>query len=290
MAVTEASRFDEGAFGRSARAWQRELAEALDRGDHTALRETLRLMRQEMSGEVETLGRAERAPLLDRLTEHARRLLRSAPTELEAVEDELTAERRAWADYRRRYREAFVPAELHPYLESCAVFVAPDALGVQFSGFDKHTGRSAGSRAEAVTLFVRSPDAPVDEEGYVPPNFFTGYDEAAGELVVRRAYRTVLPHGAGTAIIAEHADALVRDRSRLRRIRFDDVQNRPTYTAFVETVEGTPRARPGLGVGVTPLGRTATRVLARLGLAPAAAVPVLDGFGALDLVVEVERG
>jgi len=281
--------YGDGAYGHSAGEWERRLAEALGRGDHLALREMLQTMREEMHGEVGEVGRLERAPLLDRLTEHARRLLRSDPTETEALEGELAAERRIWVDFRRRYRAAFVPEDLHPFLRSCAVFIGPDRDGVQYEGFAKYSGRTDGPRREAVTLFVRSGEPPADEEGYVPPNFFSFYDEAAREFEVRRAYRTVLPKGAGTDCVHEHVTRLVRDNDRIDRFGFDDVQNRRTFRAYVEERDGKFALRALPAPTETPLGRVALRVLSRVGLEPAEARPALDPFGALDLIFTVRR-
>lgn len=286
--MTSETWYGDGAYGHSAAEWEQRLAQALERGDHAGLKDTLLAMRQEMQGEVGELGRFGRAPLLDRLTEHARRLLRSEPTAIEALEQELAAERKAWIDFRRRYRQSFVPADLHPFLRSCAVFIESDPGGVQFEGFGKFTGRSDGPHREAVTLFVRTADPPVEEEGYVPPNFFSFFDEARGEFEVRRAYRTVLPRGGGTDCVHEHLTVLVRDLGRLRRFGFDDVQNRPTYGAYV-TSGDPPRLREPSAIDATPLGRLAQRVLSRVGMEPVEAEPALDPFGALDLAFPVRR-
>jgi hypothetical protein len=277
----------DGAFGRSAGEWEQRLTAALERGDHKGLKQTLVEMRAEMRGEAGELSQLGRAPFLDRLAEQTRRLLNTDPTELEAIEDELAAERQTWSDFRRRYRTAFVPEDLHPFLRSCGVFIVPDPDGVQLEGFDKYSGQGKGPRREAITLFVRSGAPSVDEEEYVPPNFFSFYDEAHRDFEVRRAYRTVLPGGAGTRCIVEHVQRLVGEVSTLKRFGFEDVQNRPTYGAYVDEVDGDSVLRSPPAIEATPLGRLAVRVLAELGLEPSAAVPNLDPFGALDLVFPV---
>jgi hypothetical protein len=281
--LTGETSFGDGAFGHSAEEWEQRLTRSLERGDHAAMREVLLAMRAEMRGEVGELGRFGRAPLLDRLAEHARRLLRSDPTELEALEEELARERKAWVNFRRRYRATFVPEDLHPFLRSCGVFIGPDETGVQFNGFDKYAGQTEGVRREAITLFVRSGDPPEDEEGYVPPNFFSFYDEPHRQFEVRRAYRTVLPRGAGTECVHEHVTRLVPQVSELERFGYDDVQNRPTFNAFVGETEGVMRLRASPPIESTPLGRVAMRVLASLDLEPVDTLPTLDRYGTLDL-------
>jgi len=287
--VTQKTWYGDGAYGHSAEEWERRLGEALARGDHAELKSALLEMRAEMRSEVGELGRFGRAPFLDRLAEHTRRLLRSEPTDLEALEDELSAERDTWAGFRRRYRTAFVPEDLHPFLRSCGVFISPDPEGVQFEGFDKYCGLGQGPRREAITLFVRSGEPAEDEEGYVPPNFFSYYDEAHRDFEVRRSYRTVLPRGGGTDCIVEQVERLVREPGELEQFGFDDVQNRPTYRAYVREADGDSELGELPGIDTTPLGRCAVRVLGRLGLEPVEELPALDPFGVLDLSFAVHR-
>ncbi|MBW2277828.1 MAG: hypothetical protein JRF63_10070 [Deltaproteobacteria bacterium] len=277
----------DGAFGQSVTEWERRLTGALERGDHAELKQTLLTMRTEMRCEAGELGRFGRAPFLDRLSEHTRRLLRSEPTDIEALETELAAERKAWAGFRRRFRATFVPEDLHPFLRSCGVFISPDRDGVQFDGFDKYSGLARGPRREAITLFVRNGEPPDDEEGYVPPNFFSFYNEAHCDFEVRRAYRTVLPKGSGTDCILEHVERLVPDIGELEQFGFEDVQNRPTYGAYVEDLDGDLRLRDLPGIDATPLGRVAIRVLAKLGLELNEELPNLDPYDVLDLSFSV---
>jgi hypothetical protein len=278
-----------GEVGYSADEWADRLGAALDRGDHDELRGLITEMRGEMRGEARHLSRHGRAPLLERLTEHARRLLSSDPTEIEALEAELVEERRILRDFKSRYTGSYLPAVLRPFLESCCVFVGPTEGGAQFDGFDKYGGQTVGRRREAVTLYTRSEAGAGEDADYVPPNFFSAFDGAYGEFVVRRAYRTVLPRGAGTECILEHVRELVPDLGDLRRVRIDDVQNRPTYDAHVSTAEGARRLRKSAEAEHTPLGRLSTRILERLGLAVESMDAHLDGFGVLDLVVVVRH-
>jgi len=275
-----------GVFGHAVEEWDQRLDAALEARDHDGLRTLLGELREEMGVESATVERHERGPHLDRLVEQARRLLEARRTELEEFEQELAGERRLWADFRRRYRQTFVPAALHPYVESSALFLRPSDAGAQFDGFDKYAGCGGGASREAVTLFVRR-GAGTDQP--TPANFFSVFEAGRGRFTVQRAYRTELPRGAGRACLAEHLAWLVPDPAALRELVWDNVQNSATYQALVDCSGGAVRVRDdGGGVDELPLGRCSQRLVAGIGLRVAGMQPLLDGFGFLDLVLEIE--
>jgi hypothetical protein len=274
-------------FGRRPENWRRILGEALDGRDHEGVRQALVLLRAEIRAQDEELECREREAGLDRLVEQARRLLGAEPTAAERLEQELSRERALWATFRERYRDVFVPADLQPFLDSCAAFLAPARGGVQYDGCDKYVGRIDGRSPQIVTLFRPAGEEHVDE---TPANFFARHEPASGRLTVERCYRTFLPRGAGEAVIHEQLTALVAAPADLRELVFDNVQNRATYDAHVDRVETGTVVRPGVSWDASPLGRLAGRVLARSGRVVDGAVPRLDGFGFLDLVLSVRPG
>ncbi len=270
--------------GRPPEDWAGDLTAALDRHDHGVLARVLTELQREIQGQaVEVTLRATGATL-DLLVEQARRILSAEPTEFEALEVELDEERRLWKRFREQYRDTFVPPELHPFLDSCCVLLAPQSGGVQFPGFSKLAGISRGAVEHAVTLFAREVGA---GEGDTPANFFGTLDRRQGRFTVDRCYRTFLPRGAGEACIAEQLAALLDEPRQLRELVFDNVQNRATYRAHVAVGEAGPRLREGVAWDRSPLGRLGGRVLARLDLGVTAARPRLDAFGFLDLGLEV---
>jgi hypothetical protein len=261
------------------REWERRLVWAVEAGDRAGLHRALGELRRELDVEEDLVIALQREPLLERLVEHARRLVSTDPTDEEALVAELIEERRLWSSYRERYRERFVPPALLPLLDGCAAFIRPAPDGVQYEGFEKYAGQTDGRRREAATLFV-----PTGEQaGAPPPNFFGAFDESYGRLVVRRCYRTVLPPGAGTACMIEQVRALVPTITQLEALAFENVQNRATYAAHVTGLGDTRRLREGVGIGDSPLGRLAARIFAGCGLAPGAPRPRLDTYGILDL-------
>jgi hypothetical protein len=278
------------AHGKAPREWEEELRNALDRRDHAQLKQALKALGGELGSESQLLNQIGRAPLLDRLVEQARRLLHSAPTGEEALEKELTRERQLWADYRQRYRKCFVPAELRPFLNSSALFVSPSTMGVQYDGFEKYSGHSRGTPREAITLFYNATtDEATQDSATTPANVFTSFDEQSGRFVVQRVYRTDLPRNAGRDCILEHISLLIPGITDLRELVFDNVQNRKTYDAHVITDRnGVFRLRQNVALDHTPLGRFGLRILTSLSLKVASILPVLDGFGFLDLHLIVE--
>jgi hypothetical protein len=277
-----------GVFGRAVEEWDGRLVEALEAGDHDGLRALLGELREEMGIESVTVERHQRGPHLDRLVEQARRLLETDHTELEEFEGELAGERRLWADFRRRYRQTFVPAAIHRYMESSALFLRPSEEGALFDGFDKYAGCGEGASREAVTLFVRR-GVGEGTDPSTPANFFSLFEADRGRFTVQRAYRTELPRGAGRACLAEHLAWLVPEPAGLRELVWDNVQNSATYQALVDCSGGPARVRAdAAGVGELPLGRCSQRLIAGLGLRVVRMRPLLDGFGFLDLVLEIE--
>ncbi len=266
-----------GVYGRAPSEWEDVLTDALRERAHEDMRAALGALGREIQEQTSSVERRAEAPRLERLVEQARRLTRSEPTQLEALEGELDHERVLWASYRERYREAFVPARLQPYLDSCAVFVQPCTDGAQFSGFDKYRGWSARS-GEAVTLFAGPGDG-------TPPNFFSRYERRPDRFVVERAYRTTLPRGAGMDCILEHLDVLVPPDRGPAELVFDNVKNSATFDAHVEVVDGAPRLRTGVTGADSPLGRLGQRLLERRGRAVAGVRPTLDAYGFLDLTL-----
>ncbi len=275
---------DTGAFGRAVEDWERRLGEALAGRDHAALRAVLGELHAEMDQEQDAVEHHGRAPRLDRLVEQARRVVQAAPTEQEALEHELSGERRIWAAFRERYRHAFLPAVLHPYVESSALLLSPSDDGVQFEGFDKYAAVGAGAAREAVTLMLRR-DA--GGQGRTPANFFCDFEPRRGRFTVRRAYRTDLPRGAGRACLAEHLGWLVPDPAALRELMWDNVQNSETYAALVDGEGDAQRVLADVSPDDCPLGRCGERLVEGLGLRVTGMRAVLDGFGFLDLILEV---
>lgn len=270
--------------GRSPEAWSADLTRALDRRDHESLRRVLARLQREICGQAEEVTRRSAGPTLDLLVEQARRILGSEPTDSEELEGELDEERRLWARFRERYRTTFVPAELHPFLDSCCAFLGPLDDGVQFPGFQKLGGVARGGVDHAVTLFARR-DGPV--EGETPANFFGTLDRRRGRFTVDRCYRTFLPRGAGELCIHEQLASLLDDPVELRELVFDNVQNTATYEAHVVVGDGGVRVREGVGWQETPLGRLGGRILSRTGRTVIRAHPRLDAFGFLDLGLEI---
>jgi hypothetical protein len=285
--MTDEPALQSGVFGRAPDEWEQVLFAALDRRDHQRLRRALRLLQQEIRAQDDQVDRRAHAPALDRLVEQARRLLAAAPTEGQALQDELAAERGIWSGFRQRYRDELVPSPLRPFLGSSALFVAPAADPPTFAGFDKYHGLGGGDPGEAVTLFHQRTLVGVHVAASTPPNFFSSFSPRRGRFVVQRAYRTSLPRGAGAACILEHLRALVPDATALRGLSFDNVQNSASYRAHVDHVDGVPTLRRGVPVDGSPLGRLGARLLTELGLEPAGVRSTLDGFGFLDLVIDV---
>ncbi len=269
-----------GIYGHAAEDWEQILDGALDRHDHEALSRALFELHGELHHENTVISRYRRGPRIDRLVEQARRILGSEPTVSEVFEEEADRERRLWSRYQERYRQAFIPAALHGYLSTSAVFVEPTGEGAQYPGFDKFVGQDLqGNRREAVTLF-HPQDKSVEDP--VPANFFACYDVRRGRFTVERAYRTDLPRGAGCTLIAEQIRALVSDESPLREFEWDNVQNQPTYDAFVEDEEN-PRLRGEADPESAPLVHIGRRILAQVGSSSVQTTPTLDRFGFLDL-------
>ncbi len=275
-----------GVYGRAPDEWEQVLRSALDSGEPARVRSTLCALADEIGAQTDRVDRHAAEPVVDRLVEQARRLIRGAPTTEEALQQELGAERQLWAGFRERYRETFVPPPLRPFLGSCCLFVAPAETPPTFEGFDKFHGHASGRCAEAVTLFLdhgATAGGPPD----TPPNFFSAFHAATGQFVVLRAYRTSLPRGAGAACILEHLHALIPDPGALKELIFDNVQNTASYRAHVGERGGVASLRGGVGVHDSPLGRLGARLLAELGLQATGVRPALDGFGFLDLVIGI---
>ncbi len=278
------------AYGAAPQHWEQALLDGLELGDPVRLKQTLASLRSELGSQAQLLNRMDRAPVLNHLVEHARRLLRSAPTAQEALERELARERRLWADFRERYREHFVPPELHPFLGSVSLFVSPSTAGVQYAGFEKYTGHSNGPHREAMTLFHKTNvDGTTRDRPAIPANFFTSFNENNGCFMVYRMYKTDLPRNAGKDCVLEHIALLIPDLSALQALVFDNVQNSKTYDAHViRDRNGVCRLRENVAIDRTPLGRFSLRILSDLGLKATAIRPVLDSFGFMDLHLKVE--
>ncbi len=284
------SRDSPAAWGLAPDQWETRFTRALDSHDHARLRKLLDELRSEIRTETGLLHQGDSRPILHRLVEQTRRLLRAEPGTLESLESELEQERDLWSDYRKRYRNSFIPSHLHPYLKSCSVFLAPSRKGVQYRGFDKYTGHRSGRLGEAITLF--SPDSPAcSGKGWTgtPPNFFSSFKRQTGEFIVLRAFRTGLPRGSGLACIMEHVRTLVPEPGMLERITFDNVQNRPTYEACVASEGNGPRPIPGARALDTPLGRLGKRILDELSIPLHRIHTSLDPYGMLDLTLFVSR-
>jgi hypothetical protein len=278
------------AYGAAPQHWEQALLDALALGDPVRLKQALASLRSELGSQTQLLNRMDRAPMLDHLVEHARRLLRSAPTEQEALERELAQERRLWAAFRERYRERFVPPELRPFLRSSSLLVSPSTAGVQYAGFEKYTGHSNGPHREAMTLFHKTKvDETAQDKTAIPANIFTSFTENNGRFTVYRVYKTDLPRNAGKDCILEHIALLSPDLSALKELVFDNVQNSKTYDAHViRDRNRVCRLREDVGIDQTPLGRFSQRILSDLGLKAASIRPVLDSFGFMDLYLKVE--
>jgi hypothetical protein len=278
------------AHGRAPAEWEKEFLDALDLRDHGRLKQALKALREELGSETRLLNQMTRDPVLDRLIEQARRLIRSAPTEEEVLERELTRERQLWTAYRQRYREHFIPAELRPFLKSSAIFISPSTTGIQYAGFEKYSGHSQGTPREAITLFYNlTVDETARDGAAIPANVFTSFNEHSGRFVVQRVYKTDLPRNAGRDCILEHISLLIPEITDLRELVFDNVQNRKTYNAHVITDRnGVSRLRQNVSLDHTPLGRFGLRILTSLGLKAASVLPVLDGFSFMDLHLIVE--
>ena len=270
-------------YGRLPEQWEEVLSTALERGERAELEALLLELRKEMRDERDALARREAGPFLDRLMEHARGLLTSEPTETEALRMELSQERSRWAAYRQRYRDAFVPMELHPFLKSCGVFLRPVTDGVQYPDFQKYSGCSDGQVREAVTLFWRPQQ---ESEGI--PHYFSSFDHDGGTCVVYRAYRFGMPRGSGAECILELIRTQVPDLTKLRFLKLDNVEERVTYDAHVAIENGVPTLRPNVEASGSPLGRLAQRLLDRLGLKMKSYKAFVDDYGFLDLLFEVE--
>lgn len=283
---------ESGFHGLAPSEWEARLLSALQSRDHDNAKETLLALRREMTEEEASVQSFEKEPLISRLTEHTRRLLSTALTDAESLELELEVERSIWSDYRKRYRNSFVPTVLHPFLKSCALFLEQSTEKPQFSKYVKYFGatdsKSKAQRLEAVTLFAPLADRNYDELSPVtPPNFFSEFDNVTGQFVVKRAYRTHLPKGAGTECILEHIRAIVSKPEKLRTLAFDNVKNSATYNVFVTQSDSAPTLNPRPAEDRAPLVRVAKKILKELGLEPAAPTATLDTFGFLDLSVPV---
>ncbi len=275
--MTDESSTTTGAYGRAPSEWEGVFTDALRDHAHTDLRRALRALGREIQEQTSNVDERAEGPRLERLVEQARRVLRSEPTEAEALELELDHERALWASWRQRYREAFIPTALQPYLDSCGVFVQPCVEGVQFDGFDKFRGWSP-RRGEALTLFAGPGDG-------APPNFFSRYEARHDRFVVERAYRTTLPRGAGKTCILEHLDALVPAGRGPTELVFDNVKNSATFDAHVVLADDGPHLRPDVPWQASPLGRLGHRLLQHRGRTITDVRPTLDAFGFLDLVL-----
>lgn len=269
-----------GIYGHAAEDWERILDQALDQHDHEGLLSALFELNAELHHENAVISGFQRGPRIDRLVEQARRILASEPTVSEVFEEQAFRERELWSRYRERYRQAFIPAPLHGFLSTSAVFIEPTGEGTRFPGFDKFGGVDLrGNHREAVTLFY----ADEGDNTQIPANFFGCFDVHRGRFTVERAYRTDLPCGAGRAIIAEQIRALVPDLGQLREFEWDNVQNLATYQVFVDDEGDSPRLRPTVDVAQAPLVRVGRRILESVGLNSTGVTPTLDQFGFMDL-------
>ncbi len=271
--------------------WEHRLLDALNRGNPKELKQALCTLRAEMQDESSLSSKMDRAPTLDRLVEHTRRLLGAEPTREQALEQELKKERSLWADYRARYRESFVPIELHSFLKSSPIFLSPTSTGIQYDGFEKYAGHSLGTKREAITLFTKQGTDKEDSQNATPPaNTLTSFDEVTGRYTIHRVYRTSLPKKAGKACILEHISLLIPNLQQLLELVFDNVQNRKTYDAHVISEQKGDRClRSLVRPEDSPLWRFGLSILKSLDLKAGPVRPALDGFGFLDLHLTVEK-
>ncbi|MBN1946887.1 MAG: hypothetical protein JW797_14535 [Bradymonadales bacterium] len=279
-------------YGRQPGQWEQILCQVLDERDHERLFELLNGLQGEVCAQAGHLEAFDKGPFLGRLVEQGRRLLSASPTDTELLEAEQAQERALWCSYRQRYREAFIPGEIHAYLKSCGAFVRPSAGGVQFEGFDKYMGHTTGPQREVVTLFTRRQDRtePADA-AESPPNFFSTYDRKQGRFIIGRAFRTSLPPGSGQAVLVEQVRTLLCEPGdRLAELVWDQVTNQPTYDALVAREGDRCRVNPEGRWQETPLGRVGARLIEALGGTVERAEAILDPFGFLDLVLVVGKG
>lgn len=284
------SKFKEpaGVFGYSPEQWREHLSQCLESGDFAGLKEILVRFGDEIQSETTVISQHLHSPLFDRLVEQARRLVQSEPTDLELLSDELTSERKLWADFRRKYRETFVPESLHPYLDDLAVFVAPSVESPVYDGFDKYTGYGQGRKSEAVTLFDPHRDPACNRGFELVPNFFTAYNHEERRFIIHRAYRRDLPQGAGEECLFEHMTVFTEGSLRLAKLTVENVQNAATYAVFVSDQEGQKTVVEDPKIDNAPLVRLGNRLIERFGGTVNDVSVNLDSYGFLDLHMGVD--
>jgi len=81
----------------------------------------------------------------------------------------------------------------------------------------------------------------------------------------------------------EQVRTLVANPDDLRALAFDNVQNRATYAAFVDTTNENRCLRREVALLDSPLGRLASRLFEGLDLTSDEPRPSLDIYGILDL-------
>jgi len=267
-------------MGKTPAEWEKMLSLALEKRDYLAMKGILEELGKEVIEEREAVYSKHDQPVLHRALELARRLVNTDPTELEYIEEELSKESCMWQAYQERYREAFIPKALEPYLRATVVMLHPDETGIQFKGFGKYSGECSGGVSESVTLFHKPASPPGGA-----PNFFTKYDSQTCSAVISRAYRMDLPPRSGAACIEEQIRRLCGDPLQIRRIYIENIKNSATYNACVckSELNGECSARDRADPGSTPLGKLAFRLASALGLAISSAEIYIDCYGFLDI-------
>lgn len=268
-------------MGREAAEWEQMLTHAMKNRDYHTMRSIILDLGNELMEQRDAVRKIQDHPALDHIVEWARRLVNTEPTDLESIEAELETEAYLWNTFQHRYRETFIPDELHPYIRCTPVMVSPDETGVQYQGFQKFSGVNEGACSEAVTLF-HNPAGPTGNA----PNFFTRYKRRGNKVVIARAYRIGLPPGSGTNCIKEHITRLCDNPRRIQQIYIDNIQNSATYNTCVERTNSQQqwKARENANPVKTPLGKLATRLAQSCGLIISSVQMSLDEYGFLDLI------
>jgi|GEM_PF-5170773 len=277
--------------GRTPNEWERLLEEAADRPERLA--QLLESLEGEIKQETSFLHeKAEPGNLFSIILDFF-----GIPEDddyarlSERIKSEVDAERRL----KRRYR-SWLPGEdvlerLFPFIKNFNGEVREEAGGLQFEGFRKFKGISRGARSEAYTLYLsqRFP-------GRDPANFHLLFDEAKGELVIKRVYRKELPRldgpaTAARAVLAEMTGDIVPALSQIRAIVVDHAANVETRQALIvshcEGDEACYELNSGADPAATPLGNLMNKLAVELGLEPGAFSTEILAYGVLKIELAI---
>jgi len=207
------------------------------------------------------------------------------------IKSELEAER----SLKRRYR-SWLPGEdvlerLFPFIKNFNGEVREHSGGLQFEGFLKFKGIGRCARSEVYTLYLseRFP-------GRDPANFHLLFDEAKGELVIKRVYRKELPRidrptTAARAVLTEMIRDIVPASSDIRTIVVDHAANVETRQALIvsrrDGAEVSFELDPGGDPAATPLGNLMTKLAVELGLEPGAFRLEILAYGVLKIELAI---